>query len=75
MPLVLSLAVQAQRDLSSYYIMGCYSTNGALDGRYRHIKVQGEPDGEAGLSRRVFRIESVQTVSTPLIASGSCRSR
>ncbi|HEY1336847.1 MAG TPA: VWA domain-containing protein, partial [Bryobacteraceae bacterium] len=32
--------VEAQRDISSYYILGYYSTNGALDGRYRRIKVQ-----------------------------------
>lgn len=32
--------VQAQKDISSYYILGYYSTNGALDGRYRRIKVQ-----------------------------------
>jgi VWFA-related protein len=32
--------VQAQKDISSYYILGYYSTNSALDGRYRRIKVQ-----------------------------------
>ena len=32
--------VQAQKDISSYYILGYYSTHGALDGRYRRIKVQ-----------------------------------
>ena len=32
--------VQAQKDISSYYILGYYSTNAALDGRYRRIKVQ-----------------------------------
>ena len=32
--------VQAQQDISSYYILGYYSTNTALDGRYRRIKVQ-----------------------------------
>jgi VWFA-related protein len=31
---------QAQRDISSYYILGYYSTNSALDGKYRRIKVQ-----------------------------------
>jgi VWFA-related protein len=31
---------QAQKDISSYYILGYYSTNPALDGRYRRIKVQ-----------------------------------
>jgi VWFA-related protein len=32
--------VQAQQDMSSYYILGYYSTNSAADGRYRRIKVQ-----------------------------------
>jgi len=32
--------VQAQKDIASYYILGYYSTNTALDGRYRRIKVQ-----------------------------------
>jgi len=31
---------QAQKDIASYYILGYYSTNAALDGRYRRIKVQ-----------------------------------
>ncbi len=32
--------VQAQKDTSSYYIIGYYSTNLSLDGKYRRIKVQ-----------------------------------
>jgi VWFA-related protein len=32
--------VQAQQAVSSYYILGYYSTNPALDGRFRRIKVQ-----------------------------------
>jgi len=32
--------VQAQKDISNYYILGYYSTNTALDGHYRRIKVQ-----------------------------------
>src|ERR1017187_2453266 len=31
--------VQAQKDISSYYILGYYTTNAALDGKYRRIKV------------------------------------
>ncbi|MCC6393711.1 MAG: hypothetical protein IT167_24145 [Bryobacterales bacterium] len=31
--------VQAQKAISSYYILGYYSSNTALDGRYRRIKV------------------------------------
>jgi VWFA-related protein len=37
----LSLGIrQAQKDISSYYILGYYSTNQAMDGRYRRIKVR-----------------------------------
>jgi hypothetical protein len=31
--------VQAQKDISSYYIIGYYSANEALDGRFRRIKI------------------------------------
>jgi hypothetical protein len=31
---------QAQKDISSYYILGYYSSNGALDGAYRRVKVR-----------------------------------
>ena len=37
----LSLGItQAQKSISSYYILGYYSSNVALDGRYRRVKVQ-----------------------------------
>ena len=31
---------QAQKDMASYYILGYYSTNDSLDGRFRRIKVR-----------------------------------
>jgi len=31
--------VQAQKDIASYYIIGYYSTNDALDGHFRRIKI------------------------------------
>jgi VWFA-related protein len=31
--------VQAQKDVASYYVIGYYSSNEALDGRYRRIKI------------------------------------
>src|SRR5215471_7602611 len=34
---------QAQKDISSYYILGYYSTNTAQDGRFRKIKVELNP--------------------------------
>ncbi len=37
----LSLGIaQAQRDIRSYYILGYYSTNSALDGKFRRVKVK-----------------------------------
>lgn len=44
--------VQAQRDISSYYILGYYSTNPALDGTYRRIKVQINGRSSAKLDYR-----------------------
>jgi VWFA-related protein len=32
--------VQAQKDISSYYIVGYYSPNEALDGRFRRVKIE-----------------------------------
>ncbi len=31
---------QAQKDISSYYILGYYSSNGAMDGKFRRLKVK-----------------------------------
>jgi VWFA-related protein len=44
--------VQAQKAIASYYILGYYSTNGAMDGRYRRIKVQTGKDLSAKLDYR-----------------------
>lgn len=43
---------QAQKAISSYYILGYYSTNAALDGRYRRIKVKLENSLNAKLDYR-----------------------
>ncbi|MFB3825992.1 MAG: VWA domain-containing protein [Bryobacteraceae bacterium] len=43
---------QAQQDVSSYYILGYYSTNTALDGRYRRVKVEVNPQLRARLDYR-----------------------
>ena len=32
--------VQAQQDVSSYYILGYYSTNSEMDGRFRRVKIR-----------------------------------
>jgi hypothetical protein len=46
--------VQAQKDISSYYILGYYTTNSALDGKFRRIKVtvNGSPGLIAKLDYR-----------------------
>ena len=44
--------VQAQKAISSYYILGYYSTNTALDGHYRRIKVQTGKELSAKLDYR-----------------------
>ncbi|MEZ5402960.1 MAG: VWA domain-containing protein [Bryobacteraceae bacterium] len=44
--------VQAQQDISSYYILGYYSTNPAEDGKYRRIKVRLVADAKAKLEYR-----------------------
>ena len=69
--------VQAQKDIASYYILGYYSTNAALDGRYRRIKVQIGKDltRQARLPLRLLRLQGVQASSIPPTASASCRRR
>ncbi len=44
--------VQAQKDIASYYILGYYSTNTALDGRYRRIQVRVKENLAAKLDYR-----------------------
>ncbi|MBZ5625716.1 MAG: VWA domain-containing protein, partial [Acidobacteriia bacterium] len=36
--------VQAQKDMSSYYILGYYPTNDKLDGQFRRIKISLKPE-------------------------------
>jgi VWFA-related protein len=45
--------VQAQKEISNYYILGYYSTNQALDGQYRRIKVDLPRDKTAKLEHRL----------------------
>jgi VWFA-related protein len=44
--------VQAQKSIASYYILGYYSSNGAMDGRFRRIKVQTGKELSAKLDYR-----------------------
>src|ERR1035438_8742303 len=49
----LSLGIQqAQKDMVSYYILGYYSTNAALDGRFRRIQVKLARNATAKLDYR-----------------------
>jgi VWFA-related protein len=43
---------QAQKDISSYYVLGFYSTNAARDGRYRRVKVMLAPSLQARIDYR-----------------------
>jgi VWFA-related protein len=44
--------VRAEQSISSYYILGYYSANQALDGRFRRIKITFNGDSSAKLSYR-----------------------
>lgn len=44
--------VQAQQDISSYYILGYYPDNQAEDGRYRRIRVRVKRSGQYALDYR-----------------------
>jgi len=46
--------VQAQKDISSYYIIGYYSKNEALDGRYRRIKIAVK---ESALTAKISKLD------------------
>ena len=44
--------VQAQQNITSYYIVGYYTSNATLDGRFRRIKISVNPQLEAKLDYR-----------------------
>jgi VWFA-related protein len=45
--------VQAQQSIGSYYVLGYYTSNPALDGRFRRIKITLNPERDAKLDYRV----------------------
>jgi len=44
--------VQAQKDISSYYILGYYTSNSAQDGKFRRVKISLNPALSANLDYR-----------------------
>jgi len=50
-------------DLTSYYLMGYYSTNAKLDGRYRTIKVRSKRPGVEVRARQGYRAASAEEVN------------
>jgi VWFA-related protein len=47
--------VQAQQDMSSYYVIGYYSTNAALDGHFRRIKITLNNSSAARVAKLDYR--------------------
>ena len=45
--------VHAQQNITSYYILGYYTTNSAMDGRFRKIKITLNPELSASMDYRL----------------------
>ena len=58
-------------DLTSYYLLGYYSTNTKLDGRFRNIKVRVKGPGVDVRARRGYRAATAEEVSAARAASAS----
>jgi len=71
--------VQAQQDMRSYYILGYYSTNAALDGKYRKVSLSLARTEHAGFKldyrQGYFSDQGVQENSTPPTRSGNWKRR
>jgi VWFA-related protein len=65
--------VQAQKDISSYYIIGYYSANEALDGRFRRVKITLER--QARLRRSPSSITGRAIMPARTSASSTRRTR
>lgn len=50
-------------DLTSYYLMGYYSTNGKLDGKFRYIQVRSKRPGIEVRARQGYRAATVEEVA------------
>ena len=68
-------------DLSSYYLLGYYSTNGKLDGRFHNIKVRVKRSGVEVRARKGYRsataaeVTAAKTAAAPPPVSGLARER
>ncbi|OFW25097.1 MAG: hypothetical protein A3G21_16820 [Acidobacteria bacterium RIFCSPLOWO2_12_FULL_66_21] len=58
-------------DLTSYYLLGYYSKNTKLDGRFREIKVRVKRPGVDVRARRGYRAATVEEVSAARAASAA----
>jgi VWFA-related protein len=58
-------------DLSSYYLLGYYSTNGRLDGRFHNIKVRVKRPGVEVRARKGYRAATVAEVTAAKTAAAA----
>ena len=58
-------------DLSSYYLLGYYSTNAKLDGGYRSLKVRVKRPGVDVRARRGYRAASAEEVARSRAAAAA----
>jgi VWFA-related protein len=58
-------------DLSSYYLMSYYSSNGALDGKYRQITVRVKRPGVEVRARKGYRAATAEEMTSSAAAPGA----
>ena len=58
-------------DLSTYYLMSYYSTNTALDGKYRTITVRAKRPGVEVRARKGYRAATAAEMATPTSAAAA----
>jgi VWFA-related protein len=58
-------------DLTSYYLLGYYSTNGKLDGRFHNIKVRVKRPGVNVRARKGYRAATASEVATAKAAAAA----
>ena len=58
-------------DLSSYYLLGYYSSNTRLDGQYRRIQVRVQRPGVSVRARRGYRAATVEEVNAARAAAAA----